>query len=160
MLRLQLYDCLVTMFCVLSSYLYGSSTVLLIFILFYSRRSLVILDGGYTLWKRCGADADRETKAMNHSCARFHLILSATWGGWTCSRPFDCLFWRIFSWLVCPTDQIPDTVCLNEVVVHLPGVVSEHLQTVVYLLKHYILMIELRLSHIEESLPHMLQLHL
>ena len=63
-------------------------------------------------------------------------------------------------WLVCPTDKIPHAIELDELVVHLPGVVSEHLQAVVYLLEHYELMIELRLSHIEESLPHMLQLHL
>ena len=45
-------------------------------------------------------------------------------------------FYEFVPWFVCPTDQIPHAVCLDEVFVHLDGVVSEHLQTVVYLLKH------------------------
>jgi len=63
-------------------------------------------------------------------------------------------------WLVRSTDQIPHPVELDELIVHLPGVVSEHLQAVVDLLEHHEFMIELRLSHIEETLPYMLQLHL
>lgn len=61
--------------------------------------------------------------------------------------------------LVCPTDQIPHSIELDELVVHLSGVISKHLQAVVYLLEHYELMVKLRLSHIEEPLPYMLQLH-
>ena len=76
-------------------------------------------------------------------------------------HPFLLVYFDEFvPWLVCPTDQIPHPVELDELVVHLSGVVSEHLKAVVYLFEHYELMIELRLSHIEESLPHMLQLHL
>ena len=62
-------------------------------------------------------------------------------------------------WLVRSTNQIPHPVELYELVVHLPGVVSEHLQAIVDLLEHHKFMIELRLSHIEEALPDMLQLH-
>jgi hypothetical protein len=63
-------------------------------------------------------------------------------------------------WLVRPTNQIPHPVELYKLVVHLSGVVSKHLQAVVDLLEHHEFMIELRLSHIEEALPYMLQLHL
>lgn len=76
-------------------------------------------------------------------------------------HPFLLVYFDEFvAWLVCSTNKIPHPVELDKLVVHLPGVVSEHLQAIVYLLEHYELMVELRLSHIKEPLPHMLQLHL